>query len=53
MRHDNESTGVDSNNESTGITSESGITGATDKAGEMALIEEAIAETEWGIAEGT
>ena len=44
---------MDSNNDSTRITSESGITGATDKAGEMALVEEDIAEAEWGIAEGT
>ena len=27
--------------------------GATDKADEMALIEEAIAESEWDITEGT
>ena len=49
MRHDGKTTGVDSNNEIT----ESGITGATDKAYGLALIEEAIAEAELDIAEGT
>ena len=49
VRHDGKTTGVDSNNEIT----ESGITGATDKADGLALIEEAIAEAELDIAEGT
>ena len=49
VRHDDKTTGVDSDNEST----ESGSTGATDKADEIALVEEAIAETERDIAEGT
>ena len=34
-------------------SAESGSTGATDKAEKMALIEEAIAESERDIAEGT
>ena len=51
--HNKKIIGVDSNNESTGIKSESGSTGATDKADEMAIIEEAIAESERDIAEGT
>ena len=49
VRHDDKTTGVDSDNEST----ESGSTGATDKEDGMALIEEAIAEAERDIAEGT
>ena len=49
VRHDEKITGVDINNEST----ELGKTGATDEADEMALIEEAIWETERGITEGT
>ena len=53
MRHDNKSTGVDSDNESIGVKSESISRGSTDKADEMALIEEAIAEAERDIAEGT
>ena len=46
--HNNEITGVDSDNKSR----ESVNTEATDEAGEMALIEEAIAEAERDIAEG-
>ena len=53
VRHDDESIGVDRDNESMGIKSESRSTGATDKAEEMALIEEAIAEVERDITEGT
>ena len=49
VQHDNEITGVDSNKES----AESGSTGATDEADELALIEEAIAEAEQDLAEGT
>ena len=49
VRHDDKTTGVDSNNEST----ELGSTGATDKADELALIEEAIEEAERDIVEGT
>ena len=44
---------MDSNNKSTGIKPESGSTGANDKADEMSLIEEAIAEAEQDIEEGT
>ena len=44
---------MDSNNEITGVKSGSGSTVATYKADKMALIEESIAEEEWGIAEGT
>ena len=44
---------MDINNTSTGIKLESGSTGATDEAYEMELIEEAIAEAEQDIAEGT
>ena len=53
VQHSNKSTGVDSNIESTGIKLESGSTGATDKVDEIALIEEAIAEAERDIVEGT
>ena len=49
VRHDNKTTGVDSNNNST----ELGSAGATEDADEMALIEEAIAESERDITEGT
>ena len=49
VRHDNKIPGVYSDNEST----ESGSMGATDKAGEMEIIEEALAEAERDIAEGT
>ena len=52
VQHNDEITGLVSNNESTGVKSESGSTGATDKADEMALIEEATAETDRYIAEG-
>ena len=47
--HNDEITGVDSDNEST----EYGSIGATDELDETALIEEAIAETDLDIAEGT
>ena len=53
MQHDDKRTGGDSDNESTGIKSESGSTRVNDEANQMAPIEEAIAEAEWGIAEGT
>ena len=49
VRHDNKTTVVDSNNKST----ESGNMGENDEAYEMALVEEAIAEVERDIAEGT
>ena len=49
VQHDNKTTGVDSDNEST----ESGIKEATEKADELSLVEEAIAEAERDIAEGT
>ena len=49
VRHDNEITGVDSNNDS----AESGSKGATDEVDKLALIEEAIAEADQDIAEGT
>ena len=48
VQQDKEITGVDSDNES----AESGITGATNEAGELALIEEAISESQRDIAEG-
>ena len=47
--HNDKITGVDSDNENMELVSK----GATDKADEMALIEEAIAEEERDIAEGT
>ena len=47
VRHYDKITGVDSDNKST----ESEITGENDEAGELALIEEAIAEAEQDIAE--
>ena len=53
MRHEDESTGVDSDNDSTEIKSESGSMVATDEADKMALIEEAILESERDITEGT
>ena len=53
VRHDEEITGVDIDSESMGVKSESGSTGTTNEADEMALIEEAIAEAERGITEGT
>ena len=53
VQHDDKITGVDSDNRITGVNSEPGSTGATNKMDEMALIEEAIAETERDIAEGT
>ena len=53
VRHDKKITGLDSNNESMGVKSESEIMGATEKVDEMARIEEAIAEAERDIAEGT
>ena len=49
VRHNDKITGVDSDNEST----ELGSRGATDEADEIALIEEAIAEEERDVAEGT
>ena len=49
VQHDNEITGVDSNNES----AESGSTGATYEADGLAPIEEAIAEAEQDLEEGT
>ena len=49
VQHGEKTTGVDSDNEIT----ESGSTGATDKADELTIIEEAIEEAEWDIAEGT
>ena len=52
-RHDNGITGMDRNDESTGIKSESGSKGATEKVDKMDLIEEAIAEADRDIAEGT
>ena len=48
VRHDDKTTGVGSDNKST----ELGITVATDEAYELALVEEAISETEQDIAEG-
>ena len=53
MRHDNEVTGVDSDNESTEVKSESVSMGVADKSDETALIEEATAEADQDIAEGT
>ena len=49
VQHDGRTTGLDKNNKST----ELGITGAADKADELALIEDAIVETERDIVEGT
>ena len=49
VRHNDQITGVDSDNDSTKL----GSTGATEKADEMSLIEEATAESEQDIAEGT
>ena len=49
VRHNKKTTGLDSDNENT----ESGSTGETDKEDELSLIEEAIAESERDIAEGT
>ena len=53
VRHNDQITGVDSNNKSTGVKSESGSTVATDEADEISLIEEATAESERDIVEGT
>ena len=53
VRHDEEITGVGINNKRAGIKYEWGSTGATDKTDEMVLIEEAIEEANWDIAEGT
>ena len=54
-RVEDERTGVDSNdNKSTEVNSEIiGVNEANDKSDDMALIGEAIAESEWNIAEGT
>ena len=49
VRHDDKITGVDSDNDSIELVS----TGVTDKADEIALIEEAIAEADRDISEGT
>ena len=49
VQHNDKITGVDSDNES----AQSGSTGTTDEADKLALIEEAIAEAERDISEGT
>ena len=49
MQHEDKTTGVESDNESMKL----GSTGATDEADELALIEEAISETELDTTEGT
>ena len=48
VRHDGETTGVDSDNESTELVR----TGATEKVDELELVEDAVAEAELDIAEG-
>ena len=51
MRHDDEITGVDIDNKITRIKPELESTGAIYEVDEMALLEEAISETERDIAE--